>query len=106
MVPAAFNRENLRRQASSGEFRAVRNSRGFWSIQPESRRVLNFRWDLHKLSINDRVRLFREVCSAVQYAHEKRVIHRDLKPGNILIAKGGVHGGQALHDKQPPVRPS
>jgi len=46
--------------------------------------------DLHKLSINDRLRLFREVCSAVQYAHEKLVIHRDLKPGNILIAKGGV----------------
>ena len=46
--------------------------------------------DLHKLSIDDRLRLFREVCSAVQYAHEKLVIHRDLKPGNILIAKGGV----------------
>jgi serine/threonine protein kinase/tetratricopeptide (TPR) repeat protein len=46
--------------------------------------------DLHKLSIDDRLRLFREVCSAVQYAHEKLVIHRDLKPGNILIAEGGV----------------
>jgi serine/threonine protein kinase len=46
--------------------------------------------DLHKLSIDDRLRLFREVCSAVQYAHEKSVIHRDLKPGNILITKGGV----------------
>jgi serine/threonine protein kinase/tetratricopeptide (TPR) repeat protein len=46
--------------------------------------------DLHKLSIDDRLRLFRQVCSAVQYAHENLVIHRDLKPGNILIAKGGV----------------
>lgn len=46
--------------------------------------------DLNKLSIDDRLRLFREVCSAVQYAHEKLVIHRDLKPGNILIAKGGM----------------
>jgi len=46
--------------------------------------------DLHRLSIDDRLRLFREVCSAVQYAHENLVIHRDLKPGNILIAKGGV----------------
>jgi serine/threonine protein kinase/tetratricopeptide (TPR) repeat protein len=46
--------------------------------------------DLHKLAIEDRLRLFRQVCSAVQYAHEKLVIHRDLKPGNILIAKGGV----------------
>jgi eukaryotic-like serine/threonine-protein kinase len=46
--------------------------------------------DTNKLSINERLRLFREVCSAVQYAHEKLVIHRDLKPANILIAKGGV----------------
>jgi len=46
--------------------------------------------DLQKLSIDDRLRLFREVCSAVQYAHEQMVIHRDLKPANILIAKGGV----------------
>jgi len=46
--------------------------------------------DLHTLSINERLPLFRQVCSAVQYAHENLVIHRDLKPGNILIAKGGV----------------
>jgi eukaryotic-like serine/threonine-protein kinase len=46
--------------------------------------------DLHTLSIHDRLRLFLQVCSAVQYAHENLVIHRDLKPGNILIAKGGV----------------
>jgi serine/threonine protein kinase len=46
--------------------------------------------DLNQLSISDRLRLFREVCSAVQYAHENLVVHRDLKPANILIAKGGV----------------
>ena len=45
--------------------------------------------DLNKLCIDDRLRLFREVCSAVQYAHEKLVIHRDLKPSNILISKTG-----------------
>jgi serine/threonine protein kinase/tetratricopeptide (TPR) repeat protein len=46
--------------------------------------------NLRKLSIDDRLLLFCQVCSAVQYAHENLVIHRDLKPGNILIAKGGV----------------
>jgi eukaryotic-like serine/threonine-protein kinase len=46
--------------------------------------------DLNHLSIDERLRLFREICSAVQYAHENLVVHRDLKPANILIAKGGV----------------
>jgi eukaryotic-like serine/threonine-protein kinase len=46
--------------------------------------------DHNQLSIDDRLRLFREVCSAVQYAHQNLVIHRDLKPGNILITNEGL----------------
>jgi serine/threonine protein kinase len=46
--------------------------------------------DRNKLSIDDRLRLFRNVCSAVQYAHQNLVIHRDLKPGNLLITKEGL----------------
>jgi eukaryotic-like serine/threonine-protein kinase len=46
--------------------------------------------DHNQLSIDDRLRLFREVCSAVQYAHQNLVIHRDLKPGNILITREGL----------------
>ena len=46
--------------------------------------------DLNQLSLDARLRLFCQVCSAVQYAHENLVIHRDLKPGNILITKSGV----------------
>jgi serine/threonine protein kinase len=46
--------------------------------------------DENKLSIADRLRLFRTVCAAVQYAHQNLVIHRDLKPGNILITKDGL----------------
>ena len=46
--------------------------------------------DRHKLSIEQRLRLFGKVCEAVQHAHEKLVIHRDLKPGNILITSDGI----------------
>jgi eukaryotic-like serine/threonine-protein kinase len=46
--------------------------------------------DRNKLTINDRLRLFRKVCSAVQYAHRRLVIHRDIKPSNILVTKDGT----------------
>lgn len=43
----------------------------------------------HQLSVNDKLKLFRKVCSAVQHAHQRLVVHRDLKPSNILIDNGG-----------------
>ena len=43
-----------------------------------------------KLSIADRLKLFSQVCSAVQYAHQRLIIHRDIKPGNILVTSEGV----------------
>jgi len=46
--------------------------------------------DARRLSITERLQLFRMVCSAVQYAHQNLVIHRDLKPGNILVTADGL----------------
>ena len=45
--------------------------------------------DKHKLSIRERLGLFQQVCGAVQHAHMKGVIHRDLKPNNILVRYQG-----------------
>jgi tetratricopeptide (TPR) repeat protein len=42
--------------------------------------------DRCQLSLRERLELFVRVCKAVQHAHQKGVIHRDLKPGNILVA--------------------
>lgn len=44
----------------------------------------------HQLSISRRLDLFLEVCSAVQYAHQRLIVHRDIKPGNILVTEEGV----------------
>ena len=46
--------------------------------------------DRNKLSTVARLELFRQVCSAVQYAHANLIVHRDLKPTNILVTPDGV----------------
>ena len=45
--------------------------------------------DANRLSIRRRIELFIRACHAVQYAHENLVVHRDLKPGNILVTESG-----------------
>jgi serine/threonine protein kinase len=42
------------------------------------------------LSTPARIALFRTVCGAVHYLHQNLVVHRDLKPGNILVTEGGT----------------
>ncbi len=41
-------------------------------------------------SLEERLQLLRTVCDAVSYAHQKLVVHRDLKPGNILVREDGT----------------
>ena len=46
--------------------------------------------DNHKLPIEARLRIFAKVCDAVDYAHRNLILHRDLKPGNILVTADGT----------------
>lgn len=46
--------------------------------------------DRRRLSLDQRIDLFLEVCAAVEYAHGKLVVHRDLKPANVLVTEEGV----------------
>jgi serine/threonine protein kinase len=51
--------------------------------------------DRNRLDMHQRLELFRDVCQAVQHAHQKGIIHRDLKPSNILVE---------VHDVRPVVK--
>jgi eukaryotic-like serine/threonine-protein kinase len=46
--------------------------------------------EVRQLAIPERLRLFQSVCGAMEYAHRNLVIHRDLKPDNVLITRDGV----------------
>ena len=48
------------------------------------------RWcDMRKATIRERLRILVKVCDAVQYAHRNLVVHRDIKPTNILVTAQG-----------------
>lgn len=61
----------------------------FFAMEYVNGLPINHYCDQHKLSIDDRLALFLDVCSAVQYAHRNLVVHRDLKPSNILVRDDG-----------------
>jgi eukaryotic-like serine/threonine-protein kinase len=49
--------------------------------------------DQNRLTTRERLALFMDVCQAIQHAHQKGVIHRDIKPTNILVT---LHDGVAV----------
>ncbi len=46
--------------------------------------------DERNLTVNERLRLFLQVCAAVSFAHSRLVVHRDLKPSNIFVTSDGT----------------
>ncbi len=46
--------------------------------------------DRRRLTVRQRLGLFRRVCAAVHYAHQNLVVHRDIKPSNILVTEDGI----------------
>lgn len=65
------------------------DGRPYFAMEFVEGRPIDRYCDEEGLSLEDRLRLFTKVCRAVAYAHRSLVVHRDLKPDNILIADDG-----------------
>ena len=46
--------------------------------------------EMHGLTINERLELFRQVCSVITFAHQRLIIHCDIKPSNIFVTNEGI----------------
>ncbi|MBM4051925.1 MAG: hypothetical protein FJ270_04165 [Planctomycetes bacterium] len=62
--------------------------RPYFAMEYVKGEPMNEYCDSRKLDLRARLELFIQVCEAVQHAHTKGLIHRDLKPGNVLVAAG------------------
>jgi serine/threonine protein kinase len=86
-ILASLNHPNIARLMDAGESEDGQPYLVMEYIQGEP---LDKYCDDRKLDLHSRLRLFLEICGAVQYAHQNLVVHRDLKPANILVTTEGT----------------
>lgn len=83
---ARMEHENIARVLDAG---ATSNGRPFFAMELAEGFPINEFCRESNLTTRQTLELFKDVCSAVNHAHQKGVIHRDLKPSNILVVNGG-----------------
>ncbi len=86
-VLANFDHPNIARILDGGD---TTEGMPFYVMEYVEGRPIDRYCDEDKLSLNDRLKLFQKLCGAIGYLHQNQVIHRDLKPGNILVSTEGV----------------
>ena len=81
---ALMNHPNIARIIDAG---TTEDGQPYFAMEFVDGKPLTQYCDENQLDIDQRLRLFMEVCAGVQHAHQKGIIHRDLKPGNILVSE-------------------
>jgi WD40 repeat protein/serine/threonine protein kinase len=79
---ALMNHDNIAKVFDAG---TTEQGRPYFVMEHVPGIPINEHCDLQRLTIPERLQLFMKVCDAVQHAHQKGIIHRDIKPTNILV---------------------
>jgi serine/threonine protein kinase/tetratricopeptide (TPR) repeat protein len=88
-VLAALDHPNIARIVDAGE---LPDGRPWIAMEYAPGLPINRYCDQNRLEIGERVALMATVAEAIDFAHEKGVVHRDITPANILVAvDGGRH---------------
>jgi eukaryotic-like serine/threonine-protein kinase len=87
---AVMDHPNIARVLDAG---ATETGRPYFVMELVKGEPITKYCDKHSLTVDERLELFTQVCQAVQHAHTKGVIHRDIKPNNILVT---VQDGRAV----------
>jgi non-specific serine/threonine protein kinase/serine/threonine-protein kinase len=82
---AVMDHPNIARVLDTG---VTERGRPYFAMEVVRGTTITAYADTHRLDTVERLRLFIDVCHAVQHAHHKGVIHRDLKPTNVMVAAG------------------
>ena len=85
-ILAALDHPNIARMLDGG---ATAQGAPYVVMEQIEGRPIDVYCNDEKLSTEERLALFLRVCDAVQYAHGRLVVHRDIKPGNILVTDEG-----------------
>jgi serine/threonine protein kinase/Leucine-rich repeat (LRR) protein len=83
---AMMNHPNIAKVLEAG---ATSSGRPYFTMELVKGIPITDFCDQRKLDARQRLELIRDVCSAVQHAHQKGVIHRDLKPSNVMVTLAG-----------------
>ena len=79
---ALMNHPNIAKVFDAG---MTENGRPYFSMEFVKGIPITDYCDTHRLSTEERLRIFIQVCRGVQHAHQRGVIHRDMKPSNVLV---------------------
>ncbi|MEM6793080.1 MAG: serine/threonine-protein kinase, partial [Acidobacteriota bacterium] len=87
---ARLNHPNIARILEAG---STESGRPYFAMEWIRGEPITLACDRMKLSVEERLRLFLGACSGLQHAHQKGVLHRDIKPTNVLVST----------DEDPPI---